>query len=117
MLFRSLACSFGTTHGVYLSKPKLDFSVVENVRSLTGIPVVMHGGSGVSEEDFRKAIRAGVRKINYYTYMALAGGDGVKAQIKEEAFDGPVMYHDVVSRGVREMKENCKEAMRIFAMR
>ncbi len=113
----ALACSFGTTHGVYLSKPKLDFSVVENVRSLTGIPVVMHGGSGVSEEDFRKAIRAGVRKINYYTYMALAGGDGVKAQIKEEAFDGPVMYHDVVSRGVREMKENCKEAMRIFAMR
>ena len=57
----ALACSFGTTHGVYISKPKLDFSVVEKVRERTHVPVVMHGGSGVSDEDFRKAIRAGVR--------------------------------------------------------
>ncbi len=48
----ALACSFGTTHGVYLSRPMLDFSVVENVRKLAGVPVVMHGGSGVSEEDY-----------------------------------------------------------------
>lgn len=52
----ALACSFGTTHGVYLSEPKLDFSVVENVRKMANIPVVMHGGSGVSPENFRKAI-------------------------------------------------------------
>ena len=71
----ALACSFGTTHGVYLTKPKLDFGVVEQVRRATGgIPVVMHGGSGVSGEEFRRAIQAGVRKINYYTYMAMAGG-------------------------------------------
>ena len=63
----ALACSFGTTHGVYLSEPKLDFSVVENVRKKANIPVVMHGGSGVSPEDFRKAIEKGVRKVNYYT--------------------------------------------------
>ena len=66
----ALACSFGTTHGVYLSEPKLDFSVVENVRKKANIPVVMHGGSGVSPEDFRTAIEKGVRKVNYYTYMA-----------------------------------------------
>ena len=59
-----LACSFGTTHGIYLEEPKLDFDVVRNVRDKTnGIPVVMHGGSGVSREDYHNAVKAGVRKI------------------------------------------------------
>lgn len=57
----ALACSFGTTHGVYVTEPKLDFTVVENVRRKCKIPVVMHGGSGISAEDFQKAIKAGVR--------------------------------------------------------
>ena len=59
----ALACSFGTTHGIYLTEPKLDFNVVKNVRKLTdNIPVVMHGGSGVSPEDYHKAVEAGVRR-------------------------------------------------------
>ena len=78
----ALACSFGTTHGVYLSEPKLDLSVVEKVRAKANIPVVMHGGSGVSDEDFRKAIKKGVRKVNYYTYMAMAGGDSIAEQFR-----------------------------------
>ena len=74
-----LACSFGTTHGIYLSKPKLDFQIIRDVRAQTkGIPVVMHGGSGVSREDYHEVIKAGVRKINYFTYMDKAGGQGVK---------------------------------------
>ncbi|MCI8639298.1 MAG: class II fructose-bisphosphate aldolase [Coprococcus sp.] len=122
----ALACSFGTTHGLYLSEPKLDFSVVEKVRALADIPVVMHGGSGVSEKDFQKAIRAGVRKINYYTYMAMAGGESIRSNLQEGGKDSgenpnfakaPVMYHDIVSWGTLAMKENCKKAMQIFAMR
>lgn len=133
----ALACSFGTTHGVYLSKPKLDFTVVENVRKKANIPVVMHGGSGVSAEDFRKAIKSGVRKINYYTYMAMAGGEAIAEQFrvgcipienadkKNECYysliEGdkgqPIMYHDIVSRGTQAMKENCKKAMEVFAMK
>lgn len=120
----ALACSFGTTHGVYLKEPKLDFSVVERVRAMADIPVVMHGGSGVSEEDFRKAIRAGVRKINYYTYMAMAGGESIQTHLQKgcegsglSLHKTPVMYHDIVSWGTKAMKENCKKAMEIFAMR
>lgn len=133
----ALACSFGTTHGVYLSKPMLDFSVVENVRKKANIPVVMHGGSGVSPEDFRKAIEKGVRKVNYYTYMAMAGGETIAEQFRmgcvpiekagkhykfcyslvESEKDIPIMYHDIVQWGTSAMKENCKEAMKIFAMR
>lgn len=112
----ALACSFGTTHGVYLSKPKLDFSVVENVRSMANIPVVMHGGSGVSKEDFGRAIQAGVRKINYYTYMAMAGGSSVEKKLDRKKAE-PVMYHDIVLWATAAMKENCKEAMGIFAQK
>ena len=111
----ALACSFGTTHGVYLSEPKLDFTVVERVRALAGIPVVMHGGSGVSEEDFRKAITAGVRKINYYTYMAKAGAEAVEQQLK--ASTQLRQFHDITLWGKQGMKENCKEAMRVFSMK
>lgn len=133
----ALACSFGTTHGVYISEPKLDFSVVENVRKRTNIPVVMHGGSGVSREDFRTAIQKGVRKVNYYTYMAIAGGETIANQFHmgcipvekngkqykycysmvEKGKDIPIMYHDIVQWGTEAMKENCKNAMKIFAMK
>lgn len=133
----ALACSFGTTHGVYLAEPKLDFSVVEQVRQKADIPVVMHGGSGVSDEDYRKAIKAGVRKINYYTYMAMAGGGAVANEFRMECIpvekngksykycyslvesnkDTPVMYHDIVAWGTKAMKENCKKAMKVFAMK
>lgn len=132
----TLACSFGTTHGVYISKPHLDFSVVENVRKLAHIPVVMHGGSGVSREDFQTAIKKGVRKINYYTYMALAGGNNIAGQFQmgcipveaqgkkykycysliESDKDVPILYHEIVSWGTEAMKKNCKEAMKIFSM-
>ena len=133
----ALACSFGTTHGVYLSEPKLDFSVVENVRKKANIPVVMHGGSGVSPEDFRTAIEKGVRKVNYYTYMAMAGGETIAEQFRmgcipmerngkqykfcysliESGKDTPIMYHDIVQWGTGAMKENCKKSMKIFAMK
>ena len=117
----ALACSFGTTHGVYLSKPKLDFEVVKKVREKTGIPVVMHGGSGISDEDFRKAIQSGVRKINYYTYMAKAGAEAVTDQIRkhmasEEEKDNALLYHEIAWQGTEAMKENCKKAMKVFAM-
>ncbi len=71
----ALACSFGTVHGLYLTEPKLDLDIISAIREKAQIPVVMHGGSGVSAEDFRRCIQRGVRKINYYTYAAKAGGD------------------------------------------
>lgn len=114
----ALACSFGTTHGVYLTEPKLDFTVVEKVRQKVNIPVVMHGGSGVSNEDYQKAIRAGVRKINYYTYMAMAGGRSVIDKFCiENSRNTPVMFDEIVTCGTKAMKENCMQAMKVFAMK
>lgn len=112
----ALACSFGTTHGIYLKKPRLDFSVVENVRKETnGIPVVMHGGSGVSKEDFHAAIQAGVRKINYFTYMDRAAGMAVQKWAAELKENVPPFYTSVTAVAKEAMKENVKDAMRTFA--
>lgn len=113
----ALACSFGTTHGIYLKEPRLDFDVVRNVRKLTdNIPVVMHGGSGVSREDFRKAIEAGVRKINYFTYMDKAGGGAAAEYVKGLKEDEPVFFSSVSMAARDAMKENVKEAMKMFAL-
>ena len=113
----ALACSFGTTHGIYLKKPKLDFSVVKDVREETGnIPVVMHGGSGVSSDDFHSAVRAGVRKINYFTYMDKSGGTAAAQYLASLEADKPKFFSSIVAAAQAGMKENVGNAMRTFAL-
>jgi fructose-bisphosphate aldolase class II len=114
----ALACSFGTTHGIYLTEPRLDFDVVRNVRKKTGnIPVVMHGGSGVSTEDYHKAVEAGVRKINYFTYMDKAGGNAVVEYLKGVKEGEPIFFSSIYMAARVAMQENVKGAMEIFALR
>lgn len=109
----ALAISFGTSHGVYKTMPKLSMDVIKNVRRATnGLPLVMHGGSGVSPEDYKAAIAAGIRKINYYTYEALAGGRGVYAVTKEQP-EG-LQFHDAAMKATSYMKEDVKKAMEVF---
>lgn len=113
----ALACSFGTTHGIYLTEPKLDFDVVKGVRTQAGnIPVVMHGGSGVSKEDYKKAIEAGVRKINYFTYMDKSGGAAAGKYLGSLKAGEPVFYSSIVEAARNAMKENVKTAMKMFAL-
>ena len=108
----ALAIAFGTAHGFYTAQPALDFDVVKNVKAATGLPLVMHGGSGVSEEGFKKAIAGGIRKINYYSYMSKAGYEAAKAEI--EAGNSKYL-HDVEFAAMKAMKEDVKRAIRIFA--
>ena len=64
----ALACSFGTVHGLYKAEPKINYELIGRLREASGVPIVMHGGSGLSCEEYRASIDQGVRKINYYTY-------------------------------------------------
>lgn len=108
----ALAIAFGTAHGFYTAQPKLDFDVVKNVAASTGLPLVMHGGSGVSEEGFKKAIERGIRKINYYSYMSKAGYMAAKAMMES----GTTNYlHDVEYAAMQAMKEDVKKAIKIFS--
>lgn len=112
----ALACSFGTTHGIYLTQPRLDFDVVKSVRAkCNNIPVVMHGGSGVSTEDYYKAVDAGVRKINYFTYMDKSGGNAAAEYLTSLKEGEPVFFSSIFMAAREAMKENVRGAMKVFA--
>lgn len=108
----ALAPSFGTAHGIYKAKPVLDLDRVKVIAEKTGLPLVMHGGSGVSEEDYRTAIRNGIRKINYYSYMSKAGTSAVKTMLEQEDV---TFFHDLALAAQKAMEENAGKAMRVFA--
>ncbi len=108
----ALAASFGTVHGIYKSRPNLDFDIISGIRKLSGIPVVMHGGSGISDSDFKKCIDCGVRKINYYTYAAKYAGDAIRDMVKDK--NGNIYSHDIFVEIRRNMVKTYKETIRIF---
>lgn len=104
----ALACAFGTAHGIYLKQPKLDFERLKKIHSTVKIPLVMHGGSGVSHEDYKKVISLGIRKINYYTYMAKAGGAAVE-KLTDKTF-----FHDIEVAAISAMQKDVSEAIKVF---
>lgn len=103
-----LAASFGTVHGEYFSEPKLDFELVKELSDATGVPIVMHGGSGVGHDDYKKVIKNGVRKINYFTYMDKAGAEGINK-------NGPFkFFNEAAKAGKEAMQKDVESAMRCF---
>lgn len=105
----ALACAFGTAHGLYLKKPKLDFERLAKINEFVNVPLVMHGGSGVSHEDYTKVIELGIRKINYYTYMAKAGGAAV-CNLSDKT-----LYHDIEIEAIKAMKDDVLSALEVFS--
>lgn len=108
-----LAIGFGTVHGIYLKEPKLDLNRILQIKEKIDVPFVMHGGSGVSEENYRTAIKNGICKINYYTYMNKAAGKVLQEEL--ENFSGDSVFFDELSlSAIEAMKNNVKAAMEIF---
>lgn len=79
----AVAVAVGTAHGHYKGEPKLDFARLEEIRAAVGAPLVLHGGSGVSDDDFREAIRCGISKVNIYTHLADAALEAARAQLAD----------------------------------
>jgi len=73
----SLAVAIGNQHGVYTSEPKLNFEVLEKVRNAVSVPLVLHGASGIGDEDIKKAISMGIAKINIHTELCQAAMEAV----------------------------------------
>lgn len=76
-----LAVAIGNAHGKYKGEPRLDFDRLAAIRSAADIPLVLHGGSGISDADFRRAITLGIHKINFYTGMSQAALDAIETQV------------------------------------
>ena len=108
----ALAPSFGTAHGIYKSKPVLDLDRVKVIAEKIGLPLVMHGGSGVSDEDYCTAISNGIRKINYYSYMSKAGVTAVKQLLDTQDV---TFFHDLALAAQNAMEQDAARAMKVFA--
>lgn len=80
----ALAVSIGTAHGFYKADPKLDFERLEKIVKLTQCPLVLHGGTGVPEADFRRCVSMGMSKINYGTAIKSVFVGAVAAVVSEE---------------------------------
>lgn len=76
----ALAVAVGTAHGVYKSKPVLQLERIAELRAAIATPLVMHGGSGLADDDFRNAIARGIAKLNIHTDMVVAGMNAMREQ-------------------------------------
>ena len=79
----ALAVAIGTAHGAYKSKPCLDFERLKKIREAVDVPLVLHGGSGLSEDDFKKTIEYGIAKVNIFTDVNCAAAKAAHDNYKE----------------------------------
>lgn len=106
----SLAVAVGNAHGDYKFPPKLDFERIETIASLTGIPLVLHGGSGLADSDFRTAVEKGICKVNIFTDIDKAGKAGIEKGLSE----GKTSMCGLIPYEIEAMKAVVAEKIHLF---
>lgn len=106
----SLAVAVGNAHGDYAFPPKLDFERIRVIAEKTGVPLVLHGGSGLSDTDFKTAVKEGVAKVNIFTDIDKAGKRGIEAGLAagEKSMMGLIPYE------IDAMKEVVRDKILLF---
>ena len=105
----ALAVAIGTAHGAYKEKPRLDIERLKNIRAKVDTPLVLHGGSGLSDDDFRNTVKNGIAKINIFTDLCTAGTAGVKSATEQN-----LSYLEMRNLKVDRIKEAVKAKIRLF---
>ncbi len=107
----SLAVAIGTAHGLYKSEPKLDFERLEEIRNIVSIPLVLHGASGLPDEDIQRAIGLGICKVNVATELKIAFSGALKEYFNENPdAEDPRKYMKPAKAA---MKEVVKKVIRV----
>lgn len=106
----ALAIAVGTAHGAYKFKPKLDFERIRTIVDMVHVPLVLHGGSGLSEEDFKKSIGCGISKVNIFTDINIAAAKAAEQAWKE----GKTCLTDIIPYQVEAVAAAAKVKMKIF---
>lgn len=106
----SLAIAVGNAHGDYKFPPKLDFQRIETISKGTGLPLVLHGGSGLSDSDFEIAVSKGICKVNIFTDIDKAGKRGVERGIAA----GAKTMMGLIPYEIEEMKQVVREKITLF---
>lgn len=104
----ALAIAIGTAHGAYKNKPCLDIERLKAIRARVDTPLVLHGGSGLSDDDFRNTIREGIAKVNIFTDLCLAG---TKAMVESADELG---YLELRNKKVEYIKQAAMTKMKLF---
>ncbi|TLP47006.1 class II fructose-bisphosphate aldolase [Cohaesibacter sp. CAU 1516] len=107
-----LAISMGTAHGIYTSEPKLAFDRIREIKEIVQKPLVMHGGSGVPDDQVQRAISLGIAKVNVDTELRQSFTLGVQDYWKDNPTD--FVLADSLGAGEVAMKEKVKEKIRLF---
>ncbi len=105
----ALAVAIGTAHGAYKKKPCLDLERLAAIRSEVDTPLVLHGGSGLTDDDFRNTIKNGIAKVNIFTDLCLAGERACKKGLEDK-----VGYLEMRNLKVAEIKAETMKKMKVF---
>ena len=105
------AAAIGNAHGLYKRKPKIRFDLLESIRSLTNVPLVLHGGTGIPLEDIRQAITMGVSKINFSTVMRKGAIETLRETLNNNV--GELDYMKLLTPARERMVEIAKEHIRM----
>ncbi len=105
----ALAIAIGTAHGAYKTKPKLDIGRLQQIRAALNTPLVLHGGSGLSDDDFKNTIKNGIAKVNIFTDLCKAGSRAMTAGLESGK-----EYLEIRNMKVAEIKRAVEEKMRLF---
>ena len=106
-----LAIAIGNAHGFYKDEPELRFDILSEVDRLVDIPLVLHGGTGISEDDFIRCHQNGIKKINIATATFAAAERKVREGYEKGEIKG---YYDLHTREIEGAYENAKKHMEIF---
>ena len=107
----ALAIAVGTAHGAYRFTPKLDFDRIVAIRqAIPETPLVLHGGSGLSDEDFRRAIQCGIAKVNIFTDINVAGAKAIREAVQAEK----CAMTDLMNLQVEAVKAETMKKMQLF---
>lgn len=105
----ALAVAIGSAHGVYKKKPMLNIERLKEISGEVKVPLVLHGGSGLSDDDFKNTIRKGIAKVNIFTDLCLAGERAMK-----DGEEKKLGYLETRNLKVDYIKEAVKHKMALF---
>jgi fructose-bisphosphate aldolase class II len=107
----ALAVSIGNAHGLYKKAPVIDHELLKNLESVSKVPLVLHGGSGISDDDFRKTVKEGICKINIFTEMSQQAIANIKDFLDKGDYKWVLDFSFAIKEG---MKKVAKKRMEVF---
>lgn len=108
----ALAIAIGTAHGAYKAKPCLDIERLREIRKKVDTPLVLHGGSGLSDDDFRNTVKEGIAKVNIFTDLCVAGENAMQYSVKNN-----LSYLEARNKKVEYIKKAIMDKISLFGSR